>query len=212
MPGAPNRPPEMNVEPAPPVALVPPARKALRRLAPARVALQLALWKGAVPTDVYAPFDRAEKAFAASDFVNTESALDALAVRLAEPRWPTLPLPFRDLRVVIVQPQPPSWDPDAALSPADRDAKKARRHAESQLALAKASLDWAQAKGTDVADLKGPLDTAGVAFTTDGASEEFWVQIDAIWTALRARLPPPKSAPSRNPPPPAAEAPDPELG
>ncbi|MCI4317388.1 MAG: hypothetical protein L3J96_02525, partial [Thermoplasmata archaeon] len=152
------------------------------------------------------------KAFAVSDFVNTESALDQLAVRFAEPRWPTLPLPFRDLRVVIVQPQPPSWDPDAALAPADRDAKKARRHAESQLALAKASLDWAEAKGTDVADLRGPLDTAAATFASSGASEEFWVQIDATWTALRSRLPAPKAAPSRNLPPPAAEAPDPDMG
>jgi hypothetical protein len=113
---------------------------------------------------------------------------------------------------VIVQPQPPSWDPDAALTPADRDAKKARRQADSQLALAKASIDWAAAKGIDVADLRGPVETAGSSLSSGGVSEEFWAQIDAAWTGLRQRLPAPKAAPSRGAPPPAEEPASPDMG
>ncbi len=205
MPGAPNRPPEPG---APPPAVAPaaapavdPAHRVVRRLAPARVALRLDLWKGQVPLELFTPFDRAEQAFQAADYAGADSQLDLLAVRLAEPRWPSLPVPFRDLRVAIVQPTPPNWDPESALPPAERQVLKGRRHAESQLALATGSLAWAGGHGIDTADLTVVLETARAALVAAGPGEAFWTPLDEVWAALRGRVPAPTPAPSRRPAP-----------
>jgi len=138
MPGRPNKPPD--IEPPPPsLAPIPepPDKKALRRLVPTHVALLLETWKGAPSPDLTGPFGKAETAFASGDFAAALSSLDLLSVRFAEPRWPTLPEPFRLLRVPIPTPVPPHWDPDHALAAAEKDAKKARKSAEDQLALAR---------------------------------------------------------------------------
>src|SRR5208282_5581548 len=120
MPGAPNRPPEKAPEaPTAPPFHETPGQKALRRLVPTRVALLLDTWKGAPSPELVGPFQKAEAAFAQVDF--------------AEPRWTTLPEPFRLLRVAIFAPMPPSWDPDHALPASEKDAKKARKTADEQL-------------------------------------------------------------------------------
>lgn len=207
MPGAPNRPPETAPAPPPPAAVAePPDRKALRRLAPARVALLLDPWKGAPAADLTTPFDKAEAAFAAADFSAALNALDLLSVRFAEPRWPTLPEPFRRLRVSIPAPMPPHWDPDHALAPAEREAKRARRAADDQLALATGSLAWAGAHGVDLADVSPALDEARTILGTEGAGPGFYERIDRVWDAVRARVPRPKTAAGR--PAPAAAAAD----
>ncbi len=208
MPGAPNKPPERSpTAPTPPAPDEPRARL-LRRLAPARVALHLDLWKGAPHPDLLVPFERAEAAFERGDWVAAESALDQLSVRFHEPRWPTLPEPFRSLRVAIPAPQPPSWDPDHALSPEERAARKARREAELQLALARATLDWLKSKGHSTDALTGPIATAEAGLSGDGVDPTFYSEgVDRIWQYVRAELPPPKGAATRAPAaPPAAEA------
>ncbi|MGA8536079.1 MAG: hypothetical protein WB789_01645, partial [Thermoplasmata archaeon] len=89
-----------------------PERRALRRLAPSRVALRLDQWKGAPSPDLLTPFEKAEAAYTAGDYTAALQALDQLSIRFAEPRWPTLPEPFRRLRVPIPAPMPPHWDPE----------------------------------------------------------------------------------------------------
>src|SRR5215472_9228081 len=130
MPGAPNRPPEVE-KPAEPPA--PPAdeaaHKVLRRLAPMRVILHLDLWKGAPSPELVTPLENAETNFGTGDHATASGHLDTLAVRLAEPRWPTLPEPWRGLRASIPAPTPPHWNPDNALAPAEREALKLRREA-----------------------------------------------------------------------------------
>jgi hypothetical protein len=193
MPGAPNRPPETTPEAPPPTPVAePPQNKVLRRLAPSRVALLLDQWKGAPSADLTTPFEKAEAAFVAADYPNAVSALDLLSVRFAEPRWPTLPEPFRFLRVPILAPMPPSWNPDNALPPADRDAKRARKAAEDQLALAAGSVSWASAHQVDVADIAPRVEEARAIFATEGGSAAFYERIDLVWTAIRARVPLPK--------------------
>jgi len=194
MPGPPNRPPERNEE-APPVASVPdpPEKKALRRLVPTHVALLLDSWKGAPSPELTGPFARAEAAFAAGEFGAALSSLDLLSVRFTEPRWPTLPLPFRHLRVPIPAPTPPHWDPDHALSPPDREAKKARRGAEEQFGLAEASLAWAAAHGIATDDLSPALAAAKEALSAPGVSPRFFGHLDAVWAGLKPRLPRPGS-------------------
>jgi hypothetical protein len=187
-----------------------PEKKVLRRLAPSRVALLLDQWKGGPSPDLTTPFEKAESAFAALDYPNAITALDLLSVRFAEPRWPTLPEPFRFLRVSIPAPMPPSWDPDNALPPSDREAKRARKFAEDQLALAAGSISWAAAHQVDVADLTPRLEEARAIFSTEGGSEGFYERIDPIWEAIRARVPLPKSSAPR--PASAAPAPAPEAG
>jgi hypothetical protein len=171
------------------------------------VALKLDLWKNAPSPDLTQPFHRAEARYVAGDFPNALTALDQLAVRFAEPRWPTMPTPFRELRVAIPAPMPPSWDPDNALAPADRDAKRLRHFAELQLALARASLDWAQSHGIAVDDLRSPLEAAGAAFVSDGPGESFWSPLDGVWASIRERVPPPAGpSPTAVAPPPETEA------
>jgi hypothetical protein len=212
MPGAPNRPPSPDDPPAPTAVLqVDPGRRTLRRLAPMRVTLRLDLWKNAPSRELVTPLERAEAAYVAGDFVNAESALDQLAVRFAEPRWPSLPLPFRDLRVAIPAPQPPQWDPDFTLSPPERDAKKARKSAELQVALADGTLAWAAAHAVPAEDLRPYLESARVALAAGTALEPVHEPLDRFWEAIRERVPMPGGPPSAvappvaPTPPPAAE-------
>lgn len=198
MPGAPNRPPEKSPEaPSAPPVPASPAALALRRLAPSRVALLLDIWKGSPSPELLVPLERADTAYAAGDFENATSALDLLSVRFTEPRWPTLPEPFRRLRVPIPAPTPPHWDPEHGLSPAERESHRARRTADDQLALAEASAAWAGAHGIDASDLVGPLGEAKTILSTEGASAAFYERIDGVWKTLRERAPFPRSAPPR---------------
>jgi hypothetical protein len=209
MPGAPNRPPETApAAPPPPLPEDSPAKTVLRRLAPSRVALLLDQWKGAPSPELILPFEKAEAAFGAADYPNAVSALELLSVRFAEPRWPTLPEPFRSLRVPIPAPMPPHWDPDHALAPADRDAKRARKAAEEQLALAAGSVSWAAAHQVDVADLAPRVEEARAIFATEGASAGFYERIDTIWEAIRSRLPLPRASAGRPAAPGASSAPE----
>ncbi|MCI4349988.1 MAG: hypothetical protein L3K15_00505 [Thermoplasmata archaeon] len=210
MPGAPNRPPSPDAPVATtPVVPVAAARVALRRLAPMRVALRLDLWKNAPSRDLLTPFERAETAYAAGDFVNTESALDQLAVRFAEPRWPSLPLPFRLLRVAIPAPMPPHWDPDFALPQPEKEAKKARKSAELGVALAEGTLAWASTHAVAAEDLRPLVDAAKTAL--DGAALEPVLEpLDQFWEAIRERIPAP-GAPPVAAPRPVAPVPEPSA-
>jgi hypothetical protein len=210
MPGAPNRPPETTPAPPPPAPVGElPEQKVLRRLAPSRVALLLDVWKGAPPSDLTTPFEKAEAAFAAGDSPGALNSLDLLSVRFAEPRWPTLPEPFRLLRVPIPAPMPPSWNPENALPPPEREAKRALRAAEEQVALADGSIAWATAHQVDLADVAPAVAEARALLTAEGVSAGFYERIDRVWQAVRARVPLPRSASKRPPPatvPPAVEA------
>jgi hypothetical protein len=208
VPGAPNRPPE--IEPANPSTAVSPdaaGRHVLRRLAPSRVALHLEVWKGAPHADLMTPFERAESLFTQKDYPGAEGALDQLSVRFAEPRWPTMPLPFRNLRVVIAAPQPPQWDPEFALSPPEREQRRAHREAERQLALARGCVDWANAHGVPCPELAASVAAAETAFGQGELSSPFWDPVDRVWAELHERVPLPTRAGTRPPtPPPAAMA------
>ena len=193
MPGAPNRPPEKAPEaPTSPPFHETPDQKALRRLVPTRVALLLDTWKGAPSPDLTGPLHKAEAAFAQGDFAAALTSLDLLSVRFAEPRWTTLPEPFRLLRVTIVAPVPPHWDPDHKLSVAEKEAKKARATAEEQLALARGSLAWAAGHGINTADLAPRLEAAAARLSDPAGLVSYYAEIDAIWTGLHGRLPVPK--------------------
>jgi|HubBroStandDraft_2_1064218.scaffolds.fasta_scaffold106278_2 hypothetical protein len=205
MPGAPNSPPKLDETP-PPVAIAP-ERRIFRRLAASRVALNLDLWKGAPSPELVAPFVRAETAYVAGDLVNAEQALDHLSVRFAEPRWPTMPAPFRDLRVAIPAPMPPQWDPDFAVDAAEKERRKVRRSAELQLALIKATPAVAAKRGLPADDLTAHVAQAEAEFATSGPSEPFWIHVDAIWTGVRERFPTP-GAPKAAPAPAAPAATD----
>lgn len=191
MPGAPNRPPEADPLPPPPPASGTPQQRLLRRLAPSRVALHLDLWKGAPSPELVRPLEAAEASYASGDLPHCESSLDQLAVRFAEPRWPTLPAPFRGLRQEILPPVPPSWDPENALSASEREARKLHRNAELQLGLADASVGWAAGHGVASDDLRPLVEAARAAFAAEGGSERFWASIDPVWSALRERVPMP---------------------
>jgi hypothetical protein len=207
MPGAPNRPPDP--APSPPVTPAlsePPNKKALRRLAPARVALLLDGWKGTPSPDLTVPFDRAEAAFEAGDYTAALQALDLLSIRFHEPRWPSLPVPFRSLRVAIPQPQPPSWNPEHAMTPAERDALRAGRDADDQVALARASVAWAAAHGVEVGDWAARVEEAGEILHREGLVPGVYERLDPVWEGVRAKVPRPKSAGGRPTPPPAAAA------
>ena len=160
---------------------------------PSRVALLLDTWKGGPSSELLVPFGKAEEAFAKGDFAAALSALDVLSVRFAEPRWTTLPEPFRFLRVPIVAPVPPHWDPDHVLSPAEKEAKKALSTAHEQLALARGCLAWAGAHGIDTADLAPRLETATTRLSGAASLGPFYEEVDALWTGLHGRLPAPRS-------------------
>ena len=206
MPGAPNRPPEAAPAP-PPVVAVPPERKALRRLVPSHVALLIDTWKGPLSPDLLNPLEKAEAAYVASDFSGASAALDVLSVRLAEPRWPSIPEPFRLLKVQIFAPMPPAWDPDHALPAPEKEARRARKEAEGQLALATGCVAWASQHGISTGDLAPLLESARSELAQEGVPSAFYERIDALWSALRPRLPRPKSAVARAPvaPPPETE-------
>jgi hypothetical protein len=193
LPGAPNRPPEVAPAPAPPPTADPPEVKLLRRLVPAHVALLLESWKGGPPSEVVAPFERAATALRAGELPAATTALDQLSIRFAEPRWPSLPEPFRRLRVPIPAPVPPHWDPDHGLAAAEKEARQARRAAEDQLALAEASVAWAGTHGVPVGELGAVVASARTALEAPGVPTTFYPAIDRVWRELRQHLPPPKA-------------------
>jgi len=205
VPGAPNRPPERTDEPAPPAPVAEPADRPLRRrLIAGQVALLQESWKGAPSPELIAPFEKAETALAAGDVATATTALDQLSIRFAEPRWPSLPAPFRDLRVAIPAPMPPHWNPEFKLEPAAREAQRARRAAEGQLVLAEASVAWAGTHGIAVDDLAAPLAAAKELLAAGGVPAGYYDRIDLVWTTLAGRLPRPKASAAR--PAPAAES------
>ncbi|MCI4357613.1 MAG: hypothetical protein L3J95_04505 [Thermoplasmata archaeon] len=205
MPGAPNSPPKTAAPASPGPTDI--ERKVLRRLAPSRVALQLDLWKGAPARDLVDPFARAESLYETGDFRGSDSALDQLSVRFAEPRWPTLPEPFRGLRVRIPAPMPPHYDPEFTLPPEEKESRRQRREADLQLSLARASVDWAGSHQLVISDLTEPLQRAEAALLASGPSPPFWTDVDLVWSTLRSRVPAP-TGPVRAAPaaPPASAA------
>jgi hypothetical protein len=209
MPGAPNRPPENEPAPPPPPAAGDARQRLLRRLGPARVALSLDQWKGRPSPELVLPLERAEANFASGDFPTAQGHLDQLAVRFAEPRWPTLPVPWVGLRQMIPAPQPPQWDPEFSLAPAEKERRKLEREAALQRDLARATLAWGASHGIDLTELAPHLTQADAALAAGGGSPEFWAAMDAIWEIVRARVPLPSSG--RAPPaPPVADAASPE--
>jgi hypothetical protein len=193
VPGAPNRPPERTDAAAPsPPSPSPPERLALRRLVPSHVALLLDSWKAGPAPELTVPFEKAEAAYRAADYVGALGALDLLSIRFAEPRWPSLPAPFRELRVPIPAPMPPHWNPEHGLSPVEREARQSRRTAEQQLALAEGCVEWAKTHGIAADDLASILTEARTALAAEGVPVEYYARIDALWTALSGRLPRPK--------------------
>ena len=194
MPGAPNRPPEKPAEvPAAPPVPTSPQQRALRRLAPSRVALLLDIWKGAPSPELTVPYEKAEAAYAAGDFENAVSALELLSIRFTEPRWPSLPEPFRRLRVPIPAPTPPHWDPEHGLAPAEREARRAHRAAEDELALADGVVPQAARLGIEVPGLADALASARTTFAREGGSAAFHETMDGVWTSVRERFPPPRT-------------------
>ncbi len=202
MPGAPNKPPPIDAPLAPAAPL--PGDKmqhAVRRLAPDRLVLRLPIWRGAPSVDLVKPLERVAATLAAGEFPDAEKALDQFSVRLAEPRWPTIPEPWIRLRTAIPAPQPPHWDPDFKLTPGDRDAKKAREWAATQLLLAKAAITFAPSLGVDLADVQSCVDEAQAAYERGGATADFWTPIDRLWEAVQSRVPLPTPAVARAAPP-----------
>ena len=201
MPGAPNKPPEIDA-PAPVAPLVgDKMQHALRRLAPARMALRLPIWRGAPNADLVRPLERVAVTLAAGEFPDAEKALDQFSVRLAEPRWPTIPEPWIRLRVAIPPPQPPHWDPDFKLLPQDRDAKRNREWAETQLLLAKGTVELAPTLAVDLTDVHNCATEAQAIFDREGASSAFWAPLDRLWSAVASRVPLPSPAVARPAPP-----------
>jgi hypothetical protein len=156
------------------------------------------------------PYERAEAAYSSGDYPTALQALDQLSVRVHEPRWPTLPEPFRRLRVSIPPPQPPQWDPEHGLAADDKEARRARRNADDQLALARASLAWAIAHGTDLSSLAPGVEEAVAILAGEGVVPAFYERIDAVWLAVREQVAKPSGAPAArvapNPPEEAGEA------
>jgi hypothetical protein len=202
MPGAPNKPPDIEAPPAP---ASPPSgdkrQHAFRRLAPDRLVLRLPIWRGAPNADLVKPLERAAATLAAGEFPDAEKALDQFSVRLAEPRWPTIPEPWVRLRVPIPAPQPPHWDPDFKLAPGDREAKKNREWAQTQLRLAKGTLELAPSLNVDLTDVQSCVAEAQTIFDRDGATPDFWAPLDRLWEAVESRVPLPSPAAARAAPP-----------
>jgi hypothetical protein len=105
---------------------------------------------------------------------------------------------------------PPHWNPEHALPPAEKEALRALRVAEEQVALATDCLAWAAMHGVDTSTLAPSLAQAKVSLETVGLTPEFYGRIDTVWTGLHERLPIPKGkgAPPPAPPPSAAEVED----
>jgi len=101
---------------------------------------------------------------------------------------------------------PPSWNPDNALPAAEKEAKVYRRDAALQVELAKATAAWALAHSVDIPDAAGHVERARTLLGTVGPTDAFWVEVESIWTAVRALVPMP-SAPGRPAVVPAAEGP-----
>ncbi len=107
--------------------------------------------------------------------------------------------------MAIPAPQPPSWNPENALSAAERDALRARRQADDQVLLARGSVAWAAAHGIEVGDWNARVEEAAQVLAAEGLVPAFYERIDPVWAGLRARLPRPTSVASRpptTPPPP----------
>ncbi len=172
-----------------------PERLSLRRLAPSRVALRLDQWKGAPNSDLLVPFEKAETAYTAGDYTTALQALDQLSIRFAEPRWPTLPEPFRRLRVPIPAPMPPHWDPEHGMAVPEKEARRARRVADDQLALARASVAWATAHGTDLASLAPRVEEASAILESEGVVAGFYERVDPVWLAIREQVTKPAAPP-----------------
>lgn len=202
MPGAPNKPPDLE---APPPAVSPPAgdkrQHALRRLAPARMVLRLPIWRGAPHGDLVKPLERVATTMAAGEFPDAEKALDQFSVRLAEPRWPTIPEPWIRLRTAIPAPQPPHWDPDFKLAAADREVKRNQEWGRNQLLLAKGALELAPTLPVDLADVEASVTEAQAVFDRNGPTPEFWAALDRLWEAVESRVPLPTPAVVRAAPP-----------
>ncbi|HKS59339.1 MAG TPA: hypothetical protein VJS68_01010, partial [Thermoplasmata archaeon] len=181
MPGAPNRPPEMEPTAAPAPPKEEPSRRVLRRLAPALVALRLPAWKGAPAAELLTPFQQARAAYDSGQFSKAEEHLDQLSRRFAEPRWPSIPEPFKLLRISIPFPQPPHWDPDFGVPPAEKESRVARRRAELQARLVEASVEVEAKAGSPVDDLRPLAGAAKAALGPSGVPEEFYPQVDAVW-------------------------------
>ncbi len=202
MPGAPNKPPTID---SPPAAAPPEQgekrQHALRRLSPDRLVLRLPIWRGPPSLDLVRPLERVAQSITAGEFPDAEKALDQFSVRLAEPRWPTIPEPWVRLRVSIPAPQPPHWNPDNQLSPADRDAKHAREWADTQLRLLRATFELAPSLKVDLADVASCVDEAQSALEQDGPSPAFWAPVDRVWDAVESRVGLPAVAAARPAPP-----------
>jgi hypothetical protein len=202
MPGAPNRPPPKDPEvPAAPPVPETPERQALRRLAPSRIALRLDQWKGSPSPDLIAPFDKAEAAYLGGDYTASLQALDQLSIRFAEPRWPTLPEPFRRLRVPIPPPMPPHWDPEHGMAVPEKEARRARRVADDQLALARATVAWANGHGTDLSAFSPRVEESATILETEGLVPAFYERLDALWLAVREQVAKPVSQTTARPAP-----------
>jgi len=195
MPGAPNSPPKIAAPTTPAAPVDELARRVLRRLGPSRIALHLDVWKGAPARELLEPFDRAEKLYEAQDYRGADSALDQLSVRFAEPRWPTLPEPFKGLRVRIPAPMPPHYDPEFALPAEEKERRRRHREAELQVALAKASVAWASAHAFPTTDLAPLVAQAEASIAQPDNDAAIWTELDAIWSGIRARVPPPAARP-----------------
>jgi hypothetical protein len=201
MPGAPNKPPEIEAPPAPALPSGGDKRQhAIRRLAPARLVLRLPIWRGAPNADLVKPLERVAATLAAGEYPDAEKALDQFCVRLAEPRWPTIPEPWIRMRVPIPAPQPPHWDPDFRLSPPDREAKKNREWAQTQLLLAQGALEIAPSLSVDLTDVQPSVADARAVFDREGVTDAFWAPIDRLWEAVESRVPLPAPAARSAPP------------
>ena len=101
---------------------------------------------------------------------------------------------------------PPHYDPEFTLPAEEKESRRARREAESQLALARASADWAQSHGVAVPELSTWIHSAETALAASDLSEAFWGGVDSVWTTIRSQVPVPTSLARPAPPPPPASA------
>jgi hypothetical protein len=200
MPGAPNKPPDSAAVPPPPVPAG--AAPVLRRLVPSRIALRLDTWRKPLSTELLTPYLSAEAALGRGEPELASGYLDQLAIRFAEPRWPTMPAGLRSLAVQVIRPQPPNWDPDSKLTPEEREAKRKRSALATHLELLTTAIDLETRKGTPTADLASDLEGARSG-STAGDAAAFWAAADRIWAALHERVPTPIPA---SPATPAATA------